>query len=231
MTKFNFLIILALSLSACTWNDKQFSLDQNSPHGLKSKQTGKWRCQSGENKQWLCDDLSKPGSPILATKAEQKAATEEHEPNLDDSALASSAPKHRHHLEPNMPQPASVPTAEATPTATNTRATATPTTGSPTVKNTPSHITIANAPNSYVTVQIMAAKKAGTIESVKQRHPQIAFIDIETMINDEPWQVLLLGVYPNVGEAEQAVEAMGFSLNDVWIRSVGQIKRSLTNQP
>ena len=232
MTKINFLIILVLSLTACSWNDKQSSLDQNSPHGLKAKHTGKWRCQSGGKSQWLCNDLSKPGSPTLATKAEQEAAAEEKEVSLDDTALAISESNKPRRFEPNTSTPAPVALTEPTPTVASTRPTTTaPTTDNPAVKNDPTPVTLTDSPNSYVAVQIMAAKKAGTIESFKQRHPQIDFIDIETMINDEPWQVLLLGVYANVSEAEQAVEAAGLSLNKVWIRSVGQIKRSLTKQP
>ncbi len=86
-------------------------------------------------------------------------------------------------------------------------------------------------PDSNYVLQIMAARNKETLEQFRQTQSNRASIELVTLKrNSQNWFVLLQGNYSNAQQARNAIETLPEiqKKDGVWPRSVGQIKRSIT---
>ena len=83
-------------------------------------------------------------------------------------------------------------------------------------------------PDNHFAVQLIAAQHIETITHYLQNYPQQQTIQLRSVVNDEQWHILLLGVYPSYKAASFAVNAMSTRPpTPPWIRPIGPLKQSV----
>jgi septal ring-binding cell division protein DamX len=85
-------------------------------------------------------------------------------------------------------------------------------------------------PDNHFAVQLIAAKNRQGIATYRQSHPDQQTIELQTVVNQDPWYILLLGIYPSQEAAKSAIKAMSPAPSaDPWIRSMGPLKQSIAS--
>lgn len=99
----------------------------------------------------------------------------------------------------------------------------------PPADNPPSQAaTTLDYPDHYVVVQLLAARQASTLAQFHSRHPELPVQQLTLIRQGKPLYVLILGVYADQQEAQNAVNAISPALaNTPWLRPLGPLKRRL----
>lgn len=81
----------------------------------------------------------------------------------------------------------------------------------------------AQSPNAFV-VQVVASSTMKQLTDFARKHQLSDEWVAETSVNGKTWHVLLLGVYPDRAEAEQALQTVKDLDTRPWIRTVGSLQ-------
>lgn len=80
-------------------------------------------------------------------------------------------------------------------------------------------------PKTHYTAQLLAARHQRTIDTFIRQNPQVLPRQVNIQRDGERWLLLLLGVYPTLGDAKIAIQAVYPPLADApWIRRLGPIQ-------
>ena len=83
-------------------------------------------------------------------------------------------------------------------------------------------------PSHYYAVQLLAAKNESTITWYKNRYPAIRAETVSVNYNGNNFQLLILGVYPSVSEARQAIAQLSTTPETTpWIRPLAPLQTFL----
>lgn len=83
---------------------------------------------------------------------------------------------------------------------------------------------LAQQPAHFYAVQVVASGSQQQVSEFARRHQLSDEWVAETNVGGRTWYVLMLGVYPTKGEAEQALGSVRGLETQPWIRTVGSIQ-------
>ncbi len=83
-------------------------------------------------------------------------------------------------------------------------------------------------PSHYYAVQLLAAKNESTIARYQNRYPAIHAETVSVNYNGNHFQLLILGVYPSVSEARQAITQLSTTPHPApWVRPLAPLQTFL----
>ncbi len=133
----------------------------------------------------------------------------------------------------NVPMTKSVPVAKSAP-VTNTANTGITDAEAINIETTAkqpaptSQRSIMEYPADYYAVQLIAAHNQGAIDYFLQQHPHLNTQQLSSNRNNQRWLSLIVGVYPSLQAANQAIADITPPLvNKPWVRRLGPLQRSL----
>lgn len=102
----------------------------------------------------------------------------------------------------------------------------------PPVENTSSYemaaldLTIlSETPADHFAVQVVASSSVEKLNAFATKHGLSNELTAQVTVNDKTWTVLLLGTYPTLGAAKEALTSIQGKVNtSPWIRSVGSLQ-------
>lgn len=209
------LIITFLLSSACSYNVNQVDIPEGSTHQDPSTQANQqWFCEGAGDGKWQCADLASVEQPLPNKSDNDNSAQAAAITMTPDIAANTAATASTETAAPRMPvvandgKPAAQPTPEQAPG-----------TSQPALLDYPPH---------YLAVQLIAAHNAATLMRYQQQRPSLQAQQITIMRDRQQWHILLLGVYPSLAEARQAIAAVEDALDESpWIRSVAELQNQL----
>ena len=193
---------ILLLLSACMSSPKGTApLSQGSLQAQQAMSKAHWRCDGDTDKRWHCRDESNPISKVFSSDELTQPPVE-----LIATTAAPIIPS-----EPAEVAPKSVDTVDPQSMAVTA-------------------VNLDEVPDNHFAVQLIAAKNRQGIATYRQSHPDQQTIELQTVVNQDPWYILLLGIYPSQEAAKSAIKAMSPAPSaDPWIRSVGPLKQSIAS--
>ncbi|XOV82249.1 MAG: SPOR domain-containing protein [bacterium] len=207
--KYPLLVITLAVLAACSNNPTSDSVDQATNIALAQERA--WFCQMNElGTDWVCvqdAELVRNPKPdrLPARETTESAASAESEALTQSADIAE-------------------PVASAEPAATS---------------DVPLHIALSyrpaepvallDLPASYYAVQLVAVSSKEDLEYFAERHQIRGMSAARTLSQGQLFYVLLLGVYENYDDAEQAINSLGPPFDEArpWIRPVGSLQRDI----
>lgn len=98
----------------------------------------------------------------------------------------------------------------------------------PAVRNNDSKHLLLGFPSHYYAVQLLAVKNDSTITLYKNRYPEIQVKRVPVNYNGDHFQLLILGIYPSVSAAMQAIAQLPAELQPTpWIRPLAPLQNFL----
>ncbi len=88
---------------------------------------------------------------------------------------------------------------------------------------------LAQQPANYFAVQVVASSTMKQATDFAQANNISEQWIAETSVNGKTWYVLMLGVYPNRAEADQALASVKDLNTQPWVRTVGSIQSVMMN--
>lgn len=86
---------------------------------------------------------------------------------------------------------------------------------------------LAGQPAGYYAVQVVASSTMDQLTSFARQHQIDDQLVAETNVHGKVWYVLMLGIYPSKGEAEQALLSVQDLETQPWIRTVGSLQSAM----
>ena len=175
-----------------------------------------WDCRGNSLGEWECSGYSTrasmPAQASAAPAIPQTTAT-----TVTGQAEVTPAPGDTEYGSSPAPQGETTTVTAHTPAATVT-----------TVREENTRQRLLGFPPHYYAVQLLAAKLDSSITTYRNSYPEIHAESVWVDYNGNRFQLLILGVYPSVSEARQAVAELPVSPEPApWIRPMAPLQTFL----
>lgn len=183
-----------------------------------------WNCHGKSLGKWECSDLTTRASSL----SQQASAPASHLPPQTETKTITTqtevASSRQVLVQTQSPHPRSETTTVAAQAKVATI---------PAVREYDTQHPLLELPSHYYAVQLLAVKNESTIARYKNRYPAIHAESVSVNYNGNHFQLLILGVYPSVSEARQAIAQLSTTPDPApWIRPLAKLQTFLqTKQP